>query len=157
MADLFPVAGKKIYIGGVKATQSTDFVASDFASESWTEIDGWETHGAFGDSAQLITTSLINRNRDLKQKGTANAGSMQNNFAIISGDAGQAALRAAAVGTNKSNYAFRVLGNETGTPGSAYFVALVMGVPEQGGNANTIRMLQVNLEINSNIVVVDPS
>lgn len=157
MSDLFPVAGKKIYIGGIKATQSSDFVASDFASESWTEIDGWETHGAFGDSAQLITTSLINRNRDLKQKGTANAGQMQNNFVIVPGDAGQAALRAAASGTNKSNYAFRVLGNETGTPGSAYFVALVMGVPEQGGSANTIRMLQVSLEINSNVVIVDPS
>lgn len=157
MADLYPVAGKRIYIGGVKALQSTDFIAGDFSGESWTEVDGWETHGAFGDSAQVITTSLINRNRDLKQKGTANAGQMQNNFAIVTGDAGQAALRAAAVATNKDNYAFRVLGNESGTPGSAYFVALVMGAPEQGGNANTIRMLQVNLEINSNIVVVDPS
>ncbi len=157
MADLYPVAGMKIYIGGVKATQSTDFVASDFASEVWTEIDGWETVGSFGDSAQLITTQLVNRNRDLKQKGTANAGSMQCQFAQIDGDAGQQALFAAAVGTNKSNYAFRVDGNETGTPSKRYFVGLAMGFAEQGGSANTVRMVQCTIEINSNVVRVAAS
>ena len=157
MSDLFPVAGMRIYIGGVKATQSTDFVASDFASESWTEIDGWETVGAFGDTAQLITTQLVNRNRDIKQKGTANAGSMQCQFAQIDGDAGQQALFAASVGTNKSNYAFRVDGNETGTPSKRYFVGLAMGFAEQGGSANTIRMVQCQIEINSNVVRVAAS
>lgn len=157
MADLYPVAGMKIYIGGTKTSQSTDFIASDFASESWTEIDGWETVGAFGDSAQVITTQLVNRNRDLKQKGTANAGSMQCQFAQIDGDAGQQALFAASVGTNKSNYAFRVDGNETGTPSKRYFIGLVMGFAEQGGNANTIRMVQATIEINSNVVRVAAS
>lgn len=157
MADLYPVAGMRIYIGGTKTSQSTDFIASDFASESWTEIDGWETVGAFGDSAQVITTQLVNRNRDLKQKGTANAGSMQCQFAQIDGDAGQQALFAASVGTNKSNYAFRVDGNETGTPSKRYFIGLVMGFAEQGGNANTIRMVQVTIELNSNVVRVAAS
>lgn len=157
MADLYPVAGMKIYIGGVKSTQATDFVAADFASQSWTEIDGWETAGAFGDASQLITTALINRGRDLKQKGTANAGSMQCGFAQIDGDPGQQALFAAALGTNKSNYAFRIDGSETGTPSKRYFVGLAMGFSEQGGNANTIRMVQVTIEINSNVVRVAAS
>jgi len=110
MSDLFAVAGKKIYIGGVLATKKTDFAESDFTSQSWTEIDGWETHGPIGDTAALITTQLINRTRDVKQKGTNNAGSMQNNFAIIRDDAGQIALRAAA--KSKSNFAFRIEGND---------------------------------------------
>ncbi|MBI5111863.1 MAG: hypothetical protein HZA68_07810 [Rhodovulum sp.] len=157
MADLYPVAGMKIYIGGAKASQAADFTASDFASETWTEIDGWETVGAFGDTAALISTDLVNRGRTVKQKGVANAGQMQCNFAQIDTDAGQIALLAAAAGSNKNNYAFRVDGNDQvggGQPSKRYFIALVMGASEQGGTANTIRMLQATLELNSNIVKV---
>lgn len=156
MSDLYPVAGCKMFIGGVKTTQSTDFVEGDFSGESWTEIDGWSQMGAFGDSAQAITSALINRNRDIKQKGTANAGQMQNVFAIIPGDSGQAALKAAAQGANKSNYAFRIDFNDAdgGDPSKVYFVALAMNTQQAGGSANTIRNLNVTLEINSNIVEV---
>lgn len=104
--DLYPVAGAKIYIGAALATKASDFVAADFASQSWTEIDGWETMGAIGDAAQVITTSLINRGRDVKQKGTRNAGSMQNVFAILASDPGQIALIAAE--KTRSNFAFKI-------------------------------------------------
>ncbi len=104
--DLYPVAGAKIYIGGALATKANDFAAADFASQSWVEIDGWETMGAIGDAAQIITTSLINRGRDVKQKGTRNAGSMQNVFGILAADPGQIALIAAE--KTSSNYAFKI-------------------------------------------------
>ena len=61
MADLLAVAGSKLYIGGVKASQAADFVAGDFTSETWVLIDGWTQMGAVGDAAQVITSSLINR------------------------------------------------------------------------------------------------
>ncbi|MFZ5690541.1 MAG: hypothetical protein ACOY5F_04740 [Pseudomonadota bacterium] len=150
--SLYPVAGSKIFIGGVKSDQEDDFDASDFAAESWTEIDGWTQMGALGDSAALITTSLINRNRDIKQKGTKNAGSMQCVFAHIATDEGQIALIAASQAND--NYAFRVDFTD-GT--KRYFVGLVMNAIEAGGEANTIRNLQSTIEINSNIVSVPAS
>jgi archaellum component FlaG (FlaF/FlaG flagellin family) len=238
--DLFPVAGAHIDIGGVLATKLADFAATDFASQTWTEIDGWETMGASGDTAAQIKTSLINRKRDIKQKGTKDSGSMQNNFAIIPTDPGQIALIAAE--KTSYNYAFRVRFDDapavvsspvtmtiatpgviswashpfsngdavsfattgalpTGlTPGTTYyvvgaasgtfsvaataggsaiatsgtqsgahtgssvtsgtvkyFIALVMTANEQGGSANTARMLQSSLDINSNIVTVAPA
>lgn len=104
--DLFPVAGARLYIGSAISTKATDFTAADFASQTWTLIDGWETAGAIGDTASLISTDLINRGRTTKQKGVFNAGSMQNVFAIIAGDAGQAALIAAS--KVKSNFAFKI-------------------------------------------------
>lgn len=160
MADLFSVAGCKLYIGGVKDTQIDDFDAADFSGETWTEIDGWSQMGAAGDTAALITTALINRGRDIKQKGTKNAGSMQNVFAIVPGDDGQDALIAAA-NTNK-NYAFKIEGNDAATspaspvpqPSKRYFVGLVMNASEAGGEANTIQNLNATIEINSNIVHV---
>lgn len=157
MADLYPVAGSHLFIGGQMATTNVDFVAADFASQSWIEVDGWSSMGAFGDAAALITTQLINRGRDIKQKGTTNSGSMANVFARIEEDAGQIALRTAAAGAQKNNFAFRVdfpLQTGDSTPPKAYFVGLAMGTQEAGGGANTIRNMNTTIEINSNIVFV---
>lgn len=156
MAGLYPVAGCHIYIGGVLSDKSTDFVAGDFSAQVWTEIDGWTNCGPIGDTGQLITTPIINRGRDTKQKGTANAGSMQNEFTQIVGDAGQVLLIAASAPTDKNNRAIRVDLNDAngGAPSKRYFIALIMDAEESGGGANTIRMLKSKFEINSNIVRV---
>lgn len=156
MSDLFPVAGARFYIGGATPTQSADFVAGDFSAEVWVEVDGWETAGSKGDTAEVITTQLINRGRDVKQKGTRNAGSMQNMFAEIPADAGQVAMAAAEA--SPLNYAFRIVyddipdGGATGT--THYFVGLVTSWSEEGGSANTVRMRNGSTEVNSNIVEV---
>lgn len=148
-AELFAVAGSKIYIGGVLASKITDFVAGDYSGQTWVEIDGWETMGALGDNAEMITTPLINRGRDTKQKGTFNAGSYEAQFAIVDGDPGQTAIKAA--GRTKNNYAFRVVYPSGETE---YFIALVVGTPRTGGGANDVLMISATLEVNSNIVEV---
>lgn len=118
MSTLHPISGEKIYIGGVLSDKSTDFVAADFSAQTWTLIDGWQTAGKLGDNFNLIKTDLINRGRTVKQKGTADAGSMQNNFAVIPSDPGQVALIAAA--NDKTNsYAFRITGTDANAAKSA--------------------------------------
>lgn len=158
MPTLYPVAGQKIYIGPAMELPEGDLTEADFADVTWVEIKGWETHGAIGDAGALITTPLIDVSRDIKQKGTRNAGSMQNNFAIIRSDPGQIALIAAE--KTDHNYPFRIVGNDAPavganpTPSERLFAGLVMGVPEQGGNANTTQLMQSTIEVNSNIVRV---
>lgn len=159
MSDLYPVAGCRFYIGNAPmALQNADFDASDFDSVTWVEADGWSQMGALGDAGALITTSLINRNRDVRQKGTANAGDMACVFAQIATDAGQLALIAAAQPSDKNNYPFRIVMNDpTGSPATAskrLFVGLVTTAQEAGGEANTMRNLNVTVAINSNIVRV---
>lgn len=239
MSDLYPVAGAKIYLASTAmSVPNIDLVLADFAGLSWFEIDGWQNMGAIGDSANLISTDLINRGRTVKQKGTKNAGSMQNNFAVLPDDPGQIALIAAANGNSNwphkivfddeppavtktatitiaspgvvtatahglevgDKVIFTTTGalptgltagttyfvktvptadtfsvaatavgtiiNTTGTqsgvhtattvPGGTekYFLGLVMGAQEQGGGANTTRLLQATTEINSNVVTV---
>ncbi|MGX9443860.1 hypothetical protein ACWX0K_14960 [Nitrobacteraceae bacterium UC4446_H13] len=158
--DLYPVAGSKIFIGGTMATQSDDFDAADFTSVTWVEIDGWSQMGAVGDAAQVISTDLINRGRTTKQKGTRNAGSMQNVFAKIAADAGQAALIAAE--KTSSNYAFKIEFDDAATspasptpqPSKVYFVGLVTSAQQAGGTANTVQNINSTIEINSNVVNV---
>ncbi|MDE3791689.1 hypothetical protein I7G86_13705 [Sinorhizobium meliloti] len=239
--QLYPVAGSKIDIGPAvnSVPEDADMNASLFSSVSFTEVKGWQTMGAIGDAAALVTESVISSGRDLKAKGTRNAGSMQNNFIILPEDEGQIALIAAEA--TPYNYPFRIRFNDappaktatvtitvatpgviswnahglaagtpvkfsttgalpTGltagttyyvispsandfqvaaTPGGAaiatsgtqsgthtattvptgtikYFYAIVMTAQENGGGANTARLLQGNLEVNSAILTVNP-
>lgn len=156
MSDLFAVAGSKIFIGGVKNSQTSDLIATDFDSEVWVEIDGWEQMGGIGDASAEISTNLINRGRVTKQKGTKDAGTMENRFAILRTDPGQIALRAAV--DPQDNYAFRILFDDQpsgGTSGTQkFFIGLAMSEAEVGGEANTVQMLSVPIGINSNIVTV---
>lgn len=93
---LVATAGCKFFIGTALAASNIDFTEASFASITWTEVDAWMTKGDLGDSAEEITTALINRGRLVKQKGTFDAGSMENVFALNSPpDAGQTALIAA--------------------------------------------------------------
>ncbi|APG91154.1 hypothetical protein [Sinorhizobium americanum] len=241
MPQLYPVAGAKIYIGPAvnSVPDDADVIESLFTSVSFTEVKGWQTMGAIGDAATLITESVISSGRDLKAKGTRNAGSMQNNFIILPTDAGQIALIAAektdynypfklafddappaktstvtmtiaspgviswtahglAAGTpikfsttgalptglvagttyyvvSPTTDAFSVAAtaggaaiNTTGTQSGThtattvpvgtikYFYGIIMTAQENGGGANTARLLQGNVEINSPILTIAP-
>lgn len=105
MGDLVAVAGGQHAIGGVLTYGAVDFVEADFASQVWVNVDGWETRGDLGDSAGEINTPIINRGRNVKQKGTFDAGSMENSFAYVPGDLGQLAVIAAS--KTRYEYAFR--------------------------------------------------
>jgi hypothetical protein len=142
--ELYPVAGQKLFIGGVISVGLADLVVADFSGQSWVEVDGWSQHGAIGDTAALISTSLINRGRDVKQKGTANAGSMANVFAVIDDDPGQIALIAAAAPANKNNYAFRILGNDAPVERSA---TVTISVASPGVITWTAHDLDVNTPV----------
>jgi hypothetical protein len=156
MADLYPVAGAKFYIGSASMAVPTDDVTeSTFDGVTWVRVADWQNMGAIGDTGALISTDIIDRGRTVKQKGTFNAGSMQNNFAVNQDDAGQIALIAAS--QSRNNYPFKIEFDdapEGGTPTEKYFLGLVMGAQEQGGGANTVRLLQATVEINSNVVTV---
>lgn len=158
MANIFNVSGCKFYIGQKIDAKNSDFVEADFSAQSWVEVDGWTTMGSFGDNAALTTWELINRGRDVKQKGTANAGTMENVFADIPTDEGQISMLAASQPVDKDNYAFRVELNDratiSGTNSERYFIGLVMSFVESGGGANDPRNVNSTVEINSNIVKV---
>lgn len=117
MATLYPVAGCKFYIGPAMELPDVDVTESDFASVVWTEVKNYMEAGSLGDAAALITTPLIDRGRDVKQKGTRNAPSRQDNFALAIDDAGQIALLAAE--KTNYNYPFRVDLNDPPVPKSA--------------------------------------
>lgn|SRR5262245_27677882 len=157
---LYPVAGCRFYIStSLFAELPADAVAADFTGVVWIEVKSWTQMGAYGDSAQLITTDLIGEGRTKKQKGSKNAGSMANVFALNSTDSGQ--LKMIAASKVLDNYAFKVeLNDKSGAQTNnsiREFYGLVMMAQEAGGGANTIQTLNATVEINSNIVAVAAS
>ena len=163
MGQLFPVAGAKIFIGAAVniVPEDADLTAANFSAVSWTELKGWQTMGAVGDAATLISEEVISSGRTLKAKGTRNAGSMQNNFIIQPSDPGQIALIAAE--KTDFNYPLKIQFDDAPPTGSApvgtikYFYGIVMTAQENGGGANTARLLQGNIEINSAVITVAAS
>lgn len=154
---LHPVSGCKIFVGSAPMSESSsDLTVADFVGVSWIEITKWIQMGDHGDAAQLITADIIGERRTKKQKGTRNAGSMQNIFTSNMLDAGQLAL--IAYEKTDYNYPVKIELNDM-APGGAtnslrHFLALITQAQETGGSANTLRNLNTMFEINSNIVRV---
>jgi len=160
--SIYGISGSKLYIGTPKEPENgADLVSSDFTSVTWTEITPIESIGALGDTNELATFNAIGIGRTLKRKGVANAGSMEVVMGADYADAGQLALRAAAVA--KGSYAFKVEFNDKPATGASpknstrMFTALVMSASEQLDDANGTLKLNSTLEINSNVVVTHAS
>ena len=152
---IFKTAGAKIYIGAAMTLTGADLAASDFTSQTWTEIKNPESLGSVGESTQEITFDLLTDRRTQRLKGQRSAGTMEAVFGMDYADAGQLAVIAAE--KTDSDYAFRVVFNDAptgGTPSERLFAAMVGSATEQLDTANSVMRLNAGLWVNSNIVRV---
>src|SRR5215831_14281921 len=106
MVGIVSVAGARMYIGGVMSAKPSNFVLSDFNSQSWVQISWIENLGQFGDEWSEITFSSIADIRTQKLKGVKNAGNLALVVGVDYSDAGQSILRAG--GDTIFDYGFRV-------------------------------------------------
>lgn len=88
MAQLYPVAGSKLYIGS-SVVGKGEVTASDFSGADWVEVGGWANAGSIGDTQEVGEQSLINENRVRKFKTVLNAGTMENQHVPMAFDPGQ--------------------------------------------------------------------
>lgn len=134
MPLFYPVAGQKFYIGGVIADKNTPYVSTDFSSQVWTRVNGWNQMGALGQGAQSIDVPLIDQEWDATLKGSRQPRDWVNRFATQTSDPGQIALIAAEL--SKSFYAFKVEGNDAvnGTPATVTITVASPGVVSQAAH-----------------------
>lgn len=88
MAQVYPVAGSKIYIGN-RVTGKGTVTLADFANADWVEIGGWANAGTLGDTQEVGEQALINERRVRKYKTTLNGGTMENQHVPMALDPGQ--------------------------------------------------------------------
>lgn len=153
---IYATNGAQLYVGGVLAQKSSDFVEADFTPQTWVEIGEIEGLGSVGDTATEITFDSIDASRTRRLKGTRNAGTMDVVCGIDYADAGQIALLAAE--KTAHDYAFRLVLNDAplgGTPSERLFIAKVGSVAEAYDTANSVMKLNASLWVNSNVVKID--
>lgn len=168
MSQTFPVAGRKLFMGGL-ITPPLDglLTAADFpaiTSEDWLRIGKWQsigkwqTMGQIGGDQATITTTYINEEYDDVQMGTKNPGVMQNTFGVVPEDPGQIALYAAA--GDRRLRAFLIEFPDAPVGATAHgtirlFAAYVKEPVEQGGEANTSGLMTVEFVKFKNNVRID--
>jgi hypothetical protein len=152
MSQSFPVAGRKIYMGGVFTPPASGLLeATDFpaiTAADWIEIGKWQTMGSLGGDQATITSNYINEEYDDVQMGTKNPGVMSNTFGVVPDDPGQIALYAAAGDRRLRAFAVEFPDAPAGAANHGslrLFAAYVKEPVEQGGEANTMGMMTVDL------------
>lgn len=152
----FSTAGSQVFIGGEMEDSDTDLVAADFSGVTWVPIGRLKTIGRFGDTSNPIESSYIDRARVQRRKGVRNGGELELSMDIDLADAGQLALVAAE--RSGSNFAIKIEMPDKPTSGSSpksssrMFIGLVMGVPENLNEADSMAEMTATIAINSNIV-----
>lgn len=106
MAQVFPVAGSKFFVGN-RVNAKPRVTVADFANADWVEVDGWTNRGALGDTQEVGTQTLIGQNRAIQYKTTRSGGMFENQFIPIALDPGQIRFREAIEACG--NYQFMVI------------------------------------------------
>lgn len=153
MSQSFPVAGRKIYMHADVLVPPVSGLldAADFpeiTDVDWGEIGKWNSMGSLGGDQATITTPFINEDYDDVQMGTKNPGVMSNTFGVLPEDPGQIALYAAA--GDRRLRAFMIEFPDAPVGAASHgtvrlFAAYVKEPAEQGGEANTMGLMTVDL------------
>lgn len=118
MVTRIPINGQRFYIGGTPLDlPAAELVEADFSAYSWTEVLGWRTVAAIGDTVAPIAITEVNAPRDFTIAGTKSGGTQEQAFNSVPGDAGQAAMKAAK--GNGYNYPFKIVWPARAAPRSA--------------------------------------
>lgn len=145
----------KLYI--CSTPQPTDLDATGFAALTWVEIKGVGEVGETGADTNILTYDTWDTKVAQKAKGITDAGSPEIELARNSADAGQDAIRAAAL-TNL-NYAFKIEKNDKLTVGGTntivYNRGLVTGPKRPNGRNEDFDLEVFTLGLQQLEVVVD--
>lgn len=152
--------GSKLFISDAAIASTVD-TEPEFSALSWTEVGLIESFGEFGRVFDLVSFQAVADGRTYKLKGGYNDGNIQFTLGQDLSDAGQAALKAAAELTTQANYGFKIEFNDApsgvGGPTTVYFRGLAMSFRTQMGAANAVIKATSSLEVNSDILVIDPA
>jgi hypothetical protein len=148
--------GSKLYIGSEDANDSVDTQA-EYEAQSWTEIGEVEDIGEFGDQWNTTEFAALADGRVRRFKTTKDAGTLNLVVGFSSGNAGQAAVKAAFA--SKNNYTVKITLNDAGTgspssPTTFYFRAQVLGDRLVVGKNDNVVRKNIPLAINSDLIEV---
>lgn len=150
MSDITSSVGTAV---SVSAASPATYDAAGFTALTWSLCGELAELPAYGAEAALATHTPLKTGIVAKRRGSVNYGSLTLTMAVSDADAGQAILRTkaeAAAGTD-ATVSVKVALVEGDVQ---YFTGQVMSYKVNVGNADSITMAEVTLEIDNSVVTV---
>ncbi len=149
MADLNTGLDSAVWIGGVAA--DTVDTSAEFAALTWVAIGFIESTSDYGDMSADVTGNVLNEGRTRHAKGTRDAGTFTLTCFHKADDAGQLALKAAQLTSNR--YGIKISPRDrltgAGTDSIDYFRGLVRSDRRSGLTANDPQRVVFEIGIDS--------
>lgn len=157
MSAMNTQSGRKLYI--CATAQASDLDAAGYTGLTWLRVIGVGKMDAIGTKQNILNYDTWDTDVILKAKGLKDAGSPELEIARNVGDAGQDALRAAAL--VNLIYAFKIEGNDKltsgGTNGLIYNRGYVAGPERPQGRNEDFDLELFTLGFLQQEIVVDPT
>lgn len=132
---------------------------AEYEADSYTAVGEVEDLGEFGDTAETVNFTALENRRVRKLKGSFDAGSVTVQAGADTLDPGQIAMVEAFA--SDEDYNFKITLNDEvtvgGTPTTMYFSGKVMSIPHNVGSVNNVVRRTFMVDINTEILVVDPT
>lgn len=158
MSGAFTSAGSTIFISAGKPASpvapapADQYTAAAYAALTYVEIGDVSEIGEFGREYNLVTFNPLAKRRTVKRKGSFNDGTISIQMARVPSDAGQTILTEAV--DDDDSYSIKIL-LQDGT--IFYTSAQILSYTTNIGGVDQITAATVNLEIDNDILEVEPA
>jgi hypothetical protein len=147
MPDVRLSVGTQFYIS---AAEPATYDAAGFAALTWTEVGEVESLGEFGGTAQITNFIPLATGIVKKRKGSLDYGTATVAIGRLAGDAGQALMKSGFDGANKDViHSAKVLSADGAI---AYFTGVIGSYTTATNDANTVTMVNCNLELDNKVI-----
>lgn len=159
MANKAKKQGSKLYV--CATAQNSDLTQSAFEALTWVQVGKVGNLGDFGSESNLSSYNTLDESVTQKQKGTADAGSLQVDVASVYDDAGQVIMRTFGGPLNQDNIAVKIERNDK--PSSSYTNTIfytrgvVSGPINVGGGGDDFEVERYTVGLNQLPIRVNPT
>jgi len=150
MADVTLSVGTQLY---VSVAEPATYDAAGFALLTWTEVGEVESLGEYGGTASITNFVPLATGIVKKRKGSIDYGTIAAAIGRLTGDAGQALLKAGFDGADKYTvHSFKILNADTKV---AYFTGVVGSFTSSVNDSNSVTMVNCNIELDNAVLTDD--
>jgi len=147
MSDIILSVGTQFYV----STQlPTTYDETGFGALAWTEVGEVENIGEFGGDATITEFIPLSSGIVKKRKGSINYGTASLAIGRLGGDTGQGILKDGFDGSNRYQvHSFKMVNSDGAT---AYFTGVVASFTTTVNDANTVMMVNCNVELDNRVL-----
>lgn len=150
MPDVALSVGTQIF---VVAAEPATYDTAGFAALSYTEVGEVENLGEFGGTSSITNFTPLATGVVKKRKGSIDYGTITASIGRLVGDAGQGVLKLGFDGAAKYTvHSFKIVSSDGAI---AYFTGVISSFTKSVNDANSVNMVNCNIELDNTVISDD--